>query len=638
MAGRYKSRDGYTKNLLGGDNFNSLDTAAVRTSFAWVPSDDIRADVIVNYERDTPNGTGFKSGTFNPTDPATGAPLGNLDHNSGAALSAASGFPTGNKLGIKREVWGVTGLFTDRISSAFTLTSISAWRKFNSTEIFDPDGFSLPLLSFAERARGEQESQELRINYDEGGPITWFAGASYFHDNGFQAVPSQIDERMTLALLTGQLTRPNPQPAGFFSSPAFTYGYGPAMLQGLAAAYGVALPAATAQGIAANLVPNHQESFTNFGSTTAYDFYGEATWRITPQIELTGGLRYSDERKISAVSASTLNGRSIIGGFIGALSLPAAQRDALLGGLALPGAQYYPDTVLPNFGLIAQPTAGNGTRVSQELSDGGFTWRATARYKPEKDTSFYISYARGRRPEVLAAQAPSAPYGSAVFTPVASEKVNSYEIGAKTLTLDGNLRLDGAIYYYTYDNFQTVIQNGAVLITTNAGKAKTYGFEGQADWSVAPWADIFATYSYSHGRFDTGLYKGNQFRLAPDHKLSLGASLSHEMLGGVFTLTPTYTWQSKIFFDDNNDIPALQKSHILPDLKQDEFQDAYGLVNLRLAYQPADANWTAEAFVSNVTGQKYIKDAGNTGDSFGIPTFIAGEPRFYGVSFTLRGQ
>ncbi|MEI9887886.1 MAG: hypothetical protein WDN08_15570 [Rhizomicrobium sp.] len=26
----------------------------------------------------------------------------------------------------------------------------------------------------------------------------------------------------------------------------------------------------------------------------------------------------------------------------------------------------------------------------------------------------------------------------------------------------------------------------------------------------------------------------------------------------------------------------------------------------------------------------------NTGDAFGIPTFIAGEPRFYGVSVSIR--
>jgi iron complex outermembrane receptor protein len=31
-----------------------------------------------------------------------------------------------------------------------------------------------------------------------------------------------------------------------------------------------------------------------------------------------------------------------------------------------------------------------------------------------------------------------------------------------------------------------------------------------------------------------------------------------------------------------------------------------------------------------------VKDAGNTGDVIGFPTFIAGEPRMYGVQATFR--
>ncbi len=38
-----------------------------------------------------------------------------------------------------------------------------------------------------------------------------------------------------------------------------------------------------------------------------------------------------------------------------------------------------------------------------------------------------------------------------------------------------------------------------------------------------------------------------------------------------------------------------------------------------------------EAYVSNALDEEYLIDAGNTGDGFGIPTFISGPPRFYGV-------
>jgi outer membrane receptor protein involved in Fe transport len=40
-------------------------------------------------------------------------------------------------------------------------------------------------------------------------------------------------------------------------------------------------------------------------------------------------------------------------------------------------------------------------------------------------------------------------------------------------------------------------------------------------------------------------------------------------------------------------------------------------------------------FVSNVFDKEYLVDAGNTGGSFGNPTFVAGPPRFVGVEFNM---
>lgn len=87
-----------------------------------------------------------------------------------------------------------------------------------------------------------------------------------------------------------------------------------------------------------------------------------------------------------------------------------------------------------------------------------------------------------------------------------------------------------------------------------------------------------------------------------------------------------------MFFDSNNDQPRFQAQ----DAIIDETQGAYGLMNLRLAYVPTEGPWKIEAFVINALDKKYIKDAGNTGDAFGIATFIAGEPRYYGFGVSYR--
>jgi len=49
-----------------------------------------------------------------------------------------------------------------------------------------------------------------------------------------------------------------------------------------------------------------------------------------------------------------------------------------------------------------------------------------------------------------------------------------------------------------------------------------------------------------------------------------------------------------------------------------------------------DGCFRIEGFVENLFNKDYIKDAGNTGDSIGMATFIPGEPRTYGVQLTAR--
>ena len=68
-----KTRDGYVENLLGGEDYNAIDTKALRLSGAWTPTDAVRVDVIGNYQTDQASGTSFKSIAYAPFDPATGA-------------------------------------------------------------------------------------------------------------------------------------------------------------------------------------------------------------------------------------------------------------------------------------------------------------------------------------------------------------------------------------------------------------------------------------------------------------------------------------------------------------------------------------------------------------------------------------
>ena len=643
IAGRYKKRDGYVDNLLGGKDFQSVETGAVRGSIRFKPSERLTFDIIGNYQKDTPAGTAFKSLRFRPTDPTTGAVLGGLGIRDGAALAPGAGFEGGKPLGLDRWVWGVTGLIKAEINDAFTLNSVTAYRKFHALEILDADGTSIPVITAADDARSKQFSQELRLTWNSGGAVTAFVGANYFHEEGSDRTPAQFDERAALAQIAGALNggglipgRPasDPAPMSVLGNPMLTT----LLLQGVAGSFGYLLPTATAAGIAANLKPVHQEVQTSFSKTDAFDIFGDVSAKPSPEFELGAGLRWTHDDKTSGVSAAILNGRSILGGFLGALTQTEPTRTALINGLASPLAPVLPASVLPLFGLTFQGTPGNA-RVDQDFTDNGFTWRGYARYTPTPDTSLYAIYARGRRPQVLTAAPPSVPGGPARFVNAPAETVDSYEVGAKAALLDRTLYLDGAIFYYKYNNFQTTEQVGTVFITSNAGKADSYGFEAQLRYNPTQNLRLFANYAFNHGRFRSGVFNGNRFRLSPDHTFSAGMTLAADVPGGRLDFTPAVTYQSKVFFDNDNDRPDLQtiaRGKIVADTVQDEFQNGFALVSARVGYNFSGSRFRIEAFVENLLDKDYIKDAGNTGDSIGMATFIPGEPRTYGVQLTAR--
>jgi len=591
LAARVKKRDGYVDNALGGEAFDSTGTSAARLSLNWTPSDRLKADVIVNYQEDSPSGTSFKSNSFLPTSPTEfmatpplARVLGDLKPWTAAALSSSPGFQGSRPLGIERQVRGVTGLVEARLTDKLTLSSISAWRDIDSSEVFDPDGLSLPLVVFAENAWSEQWSQELRLNYESGGRFHGFLGTSYFDENGSQAGPSQIDERVFAALQSGALTAARP------NLPTLS-----------AITVALAAPNSRLRPVAALLKPAHRETFANFGRTRSWDLYADGTWALTPRIEVSAGLRYTHDDKTRGYQASLENGGSVLAAVARGLPIGAP------------------------VGLLFQPTLG---KMVRDFEDEGLTWRLVGRYKPAEAVSLYAAYARGRQPKVLSPVGPTTPFGAVTFNALPAETVDSFEIGAKGKFLDARLGLDAALYYYAYENFQTTVLNTTgQLVPSNAGEATAPGLEVQADYRPTAWLQLFGSYAYSHARFQNGVIKGNRPRSAPEHSVALGAHVTAQTALGALTFTPTYAWQSKIYFDVFND---------KNDAARDEFQNAYGLLGLRLAFVPRGSTWKIELFADNVLDKKFVKDAGNTGDAFGLPTFIAGAPRTVGAYVSVR--
>jgi len=574
VAARYRERDGYVESLNPAEeDFNSQDMTAVRASLAWEPTTDIRFDLIANYQEDNPSGTSFKSQAFAPLPGESVAPW------DPANLNTFGDFLGGEPLGLERSVASLTLLGEWSLNDAISLTSITGWRDIDSVEVFDPDGFGLDLLIFAEDYQGEQISQEFRVNYDDGGRLRGFAGVSYFDEDGEQGVPLTFDERGVQALLGGLLVPPNAPPVD--ALPAIN------------------LTAFQLSGgqLAIPLKPIHNEIFTNFGSTQTIDVFGDLTFAVTDRFELTGGLRYTTEDKESGLLVEILNGPTV---------LTADPVNAP--------------------GLFVQPTIrADGTPGTISASDtfDDVTWRAAAKYELTDDTNLFANVARGRRPEVITASA-SAP--QAGFTTLDAEIVDAFEVGVKTVLFD-ELRLDASAFFYDYSNFQTTEVNAdtGLIEPINAGDATADGFEITGEWTIEGKSALVFSYGYNHARFDEGAeaqFPGNRLRLSPDNTASVAGRFFFETGFGELAVIPSLTWQGDVYFD-NSERDLLS-------------QNAFALANLNLVWTAPNGQYSVEAYATNLADEDYIIDAGNTGDGFGIPTFIAGPPRFYGMRLTGR--
>ena len=473
----------------------------------------------------------------------------------------------------KREIVGVSGTAELRISDQLSITSITGYRWFDASQSGDNDGTPTNIIAYEQRNFGDQYSEELRLNFTDVGPFEGFVGVSALKaDNGMD-FDLGYDERAMALLLGGTLQNLGPR------------GLTNAQINALL-------------GPMANILkPFHLDRSLTDADITTYDLFADVTTHVTDDLSVFAGGRVTWDKKTVYSQGLTPNGVS-----------------RLTGG-----------------GLLLVPTP-NGAVISDSNSSTDMTGRAGARYAITPDVNVYAVYGIGKRPEtlVLSGNRPTQ------ITP--TETLRSAEVGVKVRLLEGRLIGDASVFHYDYENFQTIGYVDGLMATVNAGRADADGFETQLSWNAMRGITVYGSYGYNKARFQSQAYAGNRFRNSPDHKYALGANLEHTFLGGTVAFSPVYSWQSKMFFFDDNDRLDLQQRMpaAYSDRVVDEFQDGFGLINASLSYTPSGERWSVALIGDNLADEKYLVDAGNTGDSFGIPTFIAGTRRTYRAEFSVN--
>jgi len=213
------------------------------------------------------------------------------------------------------------------------------------------------------------------------------------------------------------------------------------------------------------------------------------------------------------------------------------------------------------------------------------------------------------------------------------EEVTSYELGYKSRWMEDRLQVNGALFYYDYENYQTVDAAGDPFVDPagfyvsffNAASATNMGLELETVALVTDTTKITFGVGYLDATYSSDFYlhllpweapinlKDEPLPRSPEWTFKLGID-QQIPIGSYGVLTAGINARH---LSDHKTFAIETPTTIV---------DAYGVIDATLNFAPNDGSWSINAWVKNA-GDKVYKVSGGTNN------VIAGAPQMYGVNF-----
>jgi iron complex outermembrane receptor protein len=473
--------------------------------------------------------------------------------------------------------WSLTGTGDFEISDTHTLSVVLGYRNWENTEQRDGDFLPRAIRTAGQfhdfgTVKTEQVSAEIRLASDQSKPFFYQVGAFAWQSDNSQ-----------------DFTRRN-----------------------------VTCPNATAPVLAGGAVPCNLTDTVNtlfpFATSRSdvrsvnYALFGQATYQITEQLSLTGGLRYTwDDLEFTHTRAPAQNATN---------------------GAAVAG----PGTNLnPAGGLIAN--GGNGTNTSRgETTNGNLSGRAAIQYKPTEDIMLYGSYTRGYKGPAFNVFFNHTAPNNAV--PISEELSDSFEIGVKSQFLDNRVQLNLAAFTVEYDGFQAnnfIVVNGATISNlTNAGTVKSEGFEADLLVNPVDGLNLRASAAYADARVKQfnpdprnnapDARNGTKLPLAPEFVWTVGGDYTTSLGDAAVLYLNTDFRHTSTQFSDLGQAPS---TRIAP----------YGIWNASIGFSDPEDVYRVTFHARNITDESYVLLNLEDGRRLQIPRDA---DRYFGVSLRAR--
>jgi iron complex outermembrane receptor protein len=438
--------------------------------------------------------------------------------------------------------WGTSGTIKYDISSSINAKLVSAYREYNVIQSTDNDNTPIAYNDLASSPLHHQQwSEELQFNGNAiDGRLDWTAGGFYYHAS------ESRDGHVTL------------QPIGFL---------------GFLAPFEV----------------------HDTWKTTNRSAYVHASFDITEALQVSGGVRYTNENKSYTFDH----------------------------GPALP---------------ITRPASARNRR---------WDWNATINYKITPDIFVYTSAATGFRSPAFNPR----PFTKGQLQPIKAETVTSYEAGFKGDLIGQRLRVNADVFYMDYNRILSENATQCTPASSDDPGAPLLGGTGQTcppgtplagqtglNWfyyqtvpghdkgveleiTADPIENLTLTYSMGYNTFSSGFVPNNQYLIQPEYTMSGSIQYAIPLSSGMGQVIPRLDWSRRSHGSNAGTSGVSTAANIIP---------GYSVFNARLTYTSDDGLWSASLEVTNLFDKLYYYNidppGGLTVDA------VPGEPRAWAIS------
>jgi len=540
------SRDGYVENPVTDAEYNDRGVGAGRVKLAWDPSEDFQLDVSFDYaEEDAALNVGQATNTLTTI---LGVPLLVLP-----ATPPEFNFETRTTPGLPNSTemthWGGSASATWDLDDAWTLRSITAYRELQNRDYVDIDATQLELGDVLVDVDQNQTSQELQLLY-AGTNWKLVSGLYYLRENIVSHQEAYADDFL----------------GGFLGGNTFL------------------------------------RTVDDDLQTTSWAAFANAVFALTDTVNLSTGIRYTEEEKEYFRTTSTFSNSALFNG------------------------------------TFAFSRTESWENVSPMVS---LDWQAN------DNTLLYARYATGFKSGGFNGRANAAGEDQ----PYDPETLDSYEVGVKSDWADGTVRTNITAFYNDYTDFQARVSRSVTSPTQpipaidfavlNAGGLEIYGAELEFLAYPVPELRLDASIGYLHAEY-TEFFEVRAGPVtidrswqtpafSPEWTMRFGGQYEWSLGDmGSLTLGAAARFRSEMALAVDN--ANLTSRAIFPGM----WQDDYWLYDAQLVWANDNETLLAGLYARNLSDEVYKTDAQEFSSVAGIRTAYYGAPQTVSFKITVR--